>query len=209
MKKSFQNYLTIGFSLFIMVFFSCTPQKNSTVHINANLKSYFNYQPGSYWVFYDALNNYYDSLTVETYSDGQNTANNIQIESCDIGIFEYHLDSINVSAIWGLTLTQNNTLLTIGETIYSEFTQNFPFITGTSSFGNSNPYPEAVNTTFLSSFGVGNNNYTNVYEIIYTYSNTSYSDTFYINQDQGFLEIILNNQYFQKKLYLNRYKIIN
>jgi len=208
MKSIYQNYLaTIVFSMFIIGLFSCTPKKNtSTVYVNAGLKNYFNYQVGSYWVFYDSLNNIYDSICVTNYDDNFELTNNISNENVSIGIYGFYLNSTTDGMEWPIVLGGIKATLFVNDITY-RFTENFPFFTGLQSFAGSDPYPISSFTSLIGSNYINNIKYDSVYKLSFSYSNIVYSDTFYINRD-GFLIVILNNQYFHRKLYLDRHKII-
>lgn len=55
---------SIAFCLMLLSFFSCKKDKKPVIDISDELRQYFNYQPGTYWVYYDSVSGVTDSLWV-------------------------------------------------------------------------------------------------------------------------------------------------
>jgi hypothetical protein len=163
MKNNLHRRATIFFlTAFAVALCSCA-KKSNPVYINSDLKKYFDYKAGSYWVFYDSLNKYYDSLSVLAYQDDQGTINDVPTEQCSIGIYGYYLDSIGSDGTqWSFLLENSSSDLIINDGIYI-FTSYFPFPIGLQSFPNSAPYPISSNTSLIDSFSVNGNIYMDVY----------------------------------------------
>jgi|ERR1035437_9138224 hypothetical protein len=207
MKTLFNKSAIILFTIIIIAgLFSCSKQQQRVNNLNPDFKKYFDYQPGSYWVFYDSLNHHMDSLAVIGYTDKQVTINQgIIDEEVAIGMGEQNLDSLTNGIEWVLDLSSSyNSTLTIdigfNEMVYG-IADKMPFITG-KNIDNKYDSGSYRQTTLFSSYNIENTTYNNVYQILYYYNATSYSDTFYINKDNGFIAILLNNQHLHKRLFL-------
>jgi len=202
----------IGVSTFFMGLFACSKKEQlHPVYVDAALAKYFDYQPGSYWVFYDSLNNNMDSMyvfsadTLPPYIDPGNPNEEIRI---NMG-----LDS---SISFTLNLAANQSFLFVkyyhpnksvdGIEYPNVFTNNIPFDTG-SKLINGAYYNGYYQNTFIQDEKIGLTNYSNINDIAFNFSPTL-SDNFRINAPNGFLSISLNNQYAQRRLYLVSSKII-
>ena len=204
LKRTVKIYLCI---VLVAVLFSCGKEKEQINYINADFKKYFDYQQGSYWVFFDSLNHHRDSLYVYGVSDKQETVNQgVVDEELAIGMMEQDLDSATNSIEWALDLgAPYSSDLTIdlgfNEILYV-FLYNMPFQLET-VLGDNSVF-KSWTSTILPTFSIGNTTYNNVYEIFYLFNSNSYSDTFYLNADKGFIAIMLNDQNFHKRLFLTR-----
>src|SRR5690606_30040438 len=62
LKTKYLSCLICTITLYIS---SCTKlEKLPEVHVAEELMEYFNYQPGTYWVYYDSVNHVLDSIYV-------------------------------------------------------------------------------------------------------------------------------------------------
>jgi len=205
--------MKFGFILFtflvIINLFSCSKKTMQPVYVNTQLKQYFNYLPGSYWIFYDSLNNKKDSMyvaSVHTFPPFYNQ--NIPNETI------YYVMYIDTTVGMGLYLNYVGCNLEVsylpnlsnGSVEYPYyFTNMIPFDTGMDLI-NSTYFTGFYENSFIKSMQLGAYSCNNVYKI--QYDSSGVADVFYINEDIGFLAILFNNRYAQKHLYLINYKII-
>jgi hypothetical protein len=205
MKRCF---ISISFLVLINLF-SCSKNTIQPVYVNTQLKQYFNYLPGSYWIFYDSLNNKKDSMYVDQidtfppYSVGSNIAETVIYTlgiDTSIGIGLY---LANTSCDLRVSFLEYTPSESINYPYY--FTNNFPFDTGKEIINSIN-FNGFYENTFINNIQLGAYSCNDVYRI--QYDSSGVADVFYINEDVGFLAILFNNQYAQKHMYLINYKII-
>jgi hypothetical protein len=206
---NFKKWLPVAAVLLLAGFLHSCTKKPQGSSINAGFKSFFDYQEGSYWIFYDSVIKNYDSLYVNGYNDAPaNVADGVN-ELVTISMNEYYLDSVNGNQ-WILGLLGPSTAaMNIGSDTIDNYiiANNFPFKTGLIS--ESGTAFSSRTITSYPTYSIGGNTYSNVYQIAYAYHSGSYGDTIYINADYGFLAILLNNQYSHKRLFLSRSNIIH
>jgi len=208
MKLNVRKLIVVTSILLLVVagLCSCVRPKRSPVYVNADLRSYFGYEPGSYWVFYDSLHNTTDSLYVVNkidhapYYDGRSPNEVIEI---------YMINSPD-NLSWMLSLGAASTTMTVSDpnnpsrgVVADPLTNNWPFDQGTthSSFDSS-----TYECTFFPTAIVNTVAYNNVYKVVNT--KKTGSDTYYFNADNGFTGIQLNGAFYQKNLALVRYKVV-
>ena len=208
MKVNNPFYFLIGATIALcFISFSCN--KNSTqqpMYINATFKDYFNYQPGSYWVFYDSSNNEKDSYYVTSNEDYFPFTNNTPNEEIFINIHS------NI----------NQELLRFGMGVNAagfDFEDTFNDIFSESLINNQ--YAKLFDTItspfyklfFFEKYIIGTNSYTNVYMAINSVAPggayfSHESDTIFFNYSDGFIGFFYNNSYLVKRLVLINSKLI-
>jgi hypothetical protein len=198
------------FFLALTGLYSCTkPQAIQTNSLSAAFKSYFDYKPGSYWIFYDSANNYFDSVAVGAYTDQQVTTTLTSMEQVQIAMQDYYLDSSGVNLPWSMFLSGNTCSINITQRGYAlagfELAVGQPFQTGTITFNNLQSAQVIMTIAYMPSYNIGSVTYNNVYQVINAFDSYYYTDTFYINQDNGFVAVLLNSQ----RLFLSRDSIIH
>ncbi len=189
---------------------SCKPEPLKGERLNADFKQYFDYKKGSYWVFYDSLNNEQDSVVVTSYQDiaaqdGENKSDE-----------RVSLVAEHYSPKTGLVNYALNIYLTGPSKSRFEITDYKNQITY--FFVSGMPFTESDagdSTTELhtamkrqQSYVVNGVNYVDMYCITYKYNKQSYADTIYINADNGLVAVLLNDQYFHKRLFLQKSKLV-
>jgi len=200
--------------------YSCTkPQAIQPTYVSAGIKSYFDYKPGSYWIFYDSVNNYFDSVVVTNYADQQVTTTSTSTEQVQIAMEAFYEDTeyaAYASSPWSMFLAGNTCSIMPTLPLYSNYNRQngdelaigMPFQTGTNTFNNSQHEQIIMTTTLLPSYTVGAVTYSNVYQVINSFNSYYYADTFYLNQDHGFIAILFNSQ-FHERLFLSRDVIVH
>jgi len=178
------------------------PQNVQPTYISADFKSYFDYQPGTYWLFYDSVNNYFDSVVVATYTDQQVTTAQTSNEEVQIAMLGYYQGAMGSTSSWSMFLAQNTCSISFGASGYyeptgDELAKDMPFRTGSYSFSNNVTHqPVTWNTVLLPNYTLGTATFKNVYMITNALDNGAYAtDTFYINADNGFIAIMRHNSY--------------
>lgn len=199
------NKVLLLIALFVfIVLSSCIKDKKKPIYLNKDLKNYFNYQKGSYWIFYDSLNGKVDSLYVESninYSPfsyaGSNDPNEQQI-----------INIVGDSIRWKLTLTSNS--ISNIRIVYSNtLTKNVPFFIGRTNFDDGFYECSLIPTLTSNSM-----TYTNVYKINYVVQNGingrgDENNFYFINRDNGFIRIFINTKLLSKKMHLVKSNIIH
>ncbi len=82
---------TILFITATIVYFSCNKNKSNVISVNADIKSSFNYQPGTYWIYRDSLTGNIDSFFVRKNMSEISYLNGSGIENTQIQISQYHI----------------------------------------------------------------------------------------------------------------------
>jgi hypothetical protein len=174
--------------LIIAGFISCSTKKQNPVYLNADLKKYFDYQIGTYWLFYDSLNHRTDSLYVfSNHDDLPFWDGKTPTETIDIYLYDNLSWELILNSPYGSYIFMNDT----GEYI-DPLTKYMPF------------YTDGINSTLLPFYKIGAVTYKNVYKII----STETGDIYYINADCGFLAI-QQIKYTRKNLYLIKCNIVH
>ena len=182
--------ITFFYILIISELFSCiTTTNNNTVYINADLKKYYDYQTGSYLIFYESLNNYLDSSNI-SYYDYITYNNDRGEEMLDLDMGGFHLrlgDTAWTTDTFYFGFIVYNIYSSIefskGYSNYfiCSFTYSIPFLTGQFAIGTHGGLDAInINTNLLPTYTIGNITYNNVYEVAYSYTNTAYADTIYM-----------------------------
>ena len=167
-------------------------------------------------IFYDSLNNHFDSMGITYQSDisYSSSAYANGSETVDLIITNYFLNTgtstWNTDTTWfDFNLGDQTSEIVVYKgynTLGYPFTNKFPFITGTIPGINkaNSIYAISSNTILLPTYVVGNAVYDSVYQISYSYSNPVYADTFYTNNEHLLIKVILNDTIVRKRLYLMR-----
>ena len=181
--------------LILSVFMCCTKstkkQVAAPVNLNADFKDYFNYQPGSYWVFIDSPNLTRDSFYIVSYLDSPASRNSAANEAVKIIIRDSSFTLAGAPLRyedWTLSLTsQYYSLLSIESVgtnlFFDTLTSNMPF--STDSFSNAYSYRLC---SYSPTFSVNYATYSTVYNVLSTTNGIS-SILMRINHDNGFLRI--------------------
>ena len=181
--------------ILIVCIAACKKPGPTTVYLNTDFKKYFNYQVGSYWIMYDSVNNHTDSLVVVQYVNTPPYYNSSDANEYVYVVIKDYVENANSDTVtWILTLTApyyshlgyNSSIIPF--TDFPFFVYNIPFDNDT------NVYHYPIST-------IEGLSYTNVYRARVQYPN----DFFFINAYAGFLEILVNDQYLKKKLFLLSY----
>ena len=190
--------ITALFFLLIIGLLSCHEDKPTPENMNQAFKQYFDYQPNSYWVFHDSLNNHTDSLVVIQYIDRPPFYNSSDAyESMIIQINLYDIDSLADSSTWNLCLNAP---------YYSHIIAGSSLVPATEYiFVYNMPFDNDTNIYQIPNYTIGTLSYNNVSRVRVASPN----DFFFINSDDGFIEILLNDTYWHKELYLLRYNILH
>jgi hypothetical protein len=210
MKTTWQKYLSMVSGLFVLsTIYSCGKPFMGE-NLNSDFRKYYDYKVGSYWAFYDSLNNIPDTLYV--FGNMDQPPSSSSSEQVIISMNDY--DSLGSNG-WSLYLTGPSVAglhFFYGFTqIRYELTDGMPF--NVSKILNQDGSLNSV-TNLLPQCIIANQSYNNVYQISYFYIPISPSttirlaDTIYVNSDSGFIAVLLHNQYSNKRLFLNSCKLI-
>ena len=198
------NGLLIIFIIFILSVFSC--KKNDELShypINSDLKSAFNYLPGTYWIYRDSISGEIDSFAVRNNVFSTDVvAGNYAIDEIGINITQYRSSSVTDTSTWLVSLSINS----IGLTWYKNFYMGVYYFKLTPSF----MYPFNVgiiqnefgqtltDSGFLSqvysSYNLNNKVYSNV-AMVNHISENSYSLNLYVNPEFGFIKMRIYDAY--------------
>ena len=193
-------------------------------YLSYQLKNYFDYKVGSYWLYRDTVSGATDSFEVYSYVDDTAKLADVSTETVTISMIDYTISNSALidSAEWDYTLQQNNCNLRYNSLptnssafhslSYSPFTQGMPFKLGTATVSNSNCGATSYGINFLPYYTidtnvVGANTYSNLYQVHYQSASSSCSpssinDWMYITQNFGLVKMNINNQYLHKVLEL-------
>lgn len=224
----------LSFIVFAPILFTLACKKHKLtqppVYVSNQLKSYFGYKPGSYWIYKDSLNtDQTDSFVAYYYQDTSISINNASTEFVTVNMHAYTLGPNYVidSAGWSLVIQQNNTELSYqglpinssgsGHIVYTPFTEGFPFKLGGAAVNNTQ-CGSVVNYTIsylpfytIDSNVIDSNTYSNVYQMHYSAAvgnctPNGVNDWIYTTQAFGIIKMNLINQ--NKGLELVRCHII-
>ena len=172
-------------ALFFCAFAACKKPQNNPVYLNADFKSHFNYQQGTYWVMYDSVSGHTDSLYVE---DNINyppfsTANASAEENIMLlGHKDVAIDSILF--FWNITLEAPSFLLfqILNDNL---FTNDYTLVSG---------FPIITNNycILLPNYTDNNILYNDVYNIIIDDNSNNMHMIIYYSVAKGFITIMFN-----------------
>ena len=204
------RYLFCALILLVVSGFLCCKKSTkkeavvTPVNLNVDFKDYFNYQPGSYWVFDDSLNRMRDSFYVLSYLDSPSVGNTTASEQVKIVIRDSSFTWTGAPAWyedWTLSLTSAYySVLSIDSAgtnfFFDTLTSDMPF--SPDSYYNSHSYRRCL---LLPTYSVNNATYSNVTNIIsYTYGGCSILIN--INHDNGFLHMVFQTDSTARSVYL-------
>jgi hypothetical protein len=219
----------LGFVILIpFLFFLACKKKNPgqpPVYVSYQLKSYFDYKVGSYWIYKDTVTGDEDSFSVYSYTDDTTSINNVSTETVSINMRDYTIykASITDSAEWDFTLQENNSGLRYNSlptsssafhyVTYSPLTEGIPFnlLTGNISTPNCSATNYAIkfltNYNTIDSTITNPSTYSNVYQINYQSASggcspAALNDWIYITKSFGIVKMNINNSYLKKVLEL-------
>ncbi len=195
-----------------VLLFSCKKEpEKKPVYFDDEFKRTFNYQVGTYWVFYDSLNNRLDSLVVlnNEYFKPFSTSQPSEFYNISMHFFNSVSDTESTFLNIQLTAPYYSVLFLVYTTnatnvefeYPAEFLQKTPFETGATNISGSG-FVGFCKRTFIGNLQIGSKIYKNVYRIEYNDTHVPTMDVFYFNMEYGFLEILFDNQFMKRKLYL-------
>lgn len=171
-----------------------TPKIHTTVDQTAI--DYFNWKPGSYWIFNDSITGKVDSFNVDDYSfSTYTTGDNILCDLIRISIREYY-DTSTVYKLWQIELDAFTRGIALN---YYDLPLHF----AGALYYNIDPFVLTGGRTILPSVTVAAKSYNSVL------GSTTLTDTLLLNADSGLIKISLNNQYAQKNLILQKSHIVH
>ena len=207
MKKYFSLFLV--FAAILLLINACKKQGSGLPHktIDADLKTAFDYLPGTYWIYRDSITGRVDSFAVRsnTFNTG-NVSGNYIIDGIAIYIAEYNGGSIADTSLWIMSLSTNCINLIWDQNLagqqYFDFDPafNYPFSVGSLSTVGGNLGSDNSDGTInvFPSFTLLNNSFNEVAETYhsYKYVNTiDYYDVFYASADVGLVKMAINDYY--------------
>ncbi len=185
---------------------SCKKPEPEYHYVSKELKEYFDWKVGTYWVFYDSVAGKVDSVSVVGYAVNSPEMTGSRGEENVAFVMEgYYRGAGYDSCSWNFILSSSNSVFLSIKKVYSllaynKFMFNIPFYVGSYPSGDAT-HPTIV-STFYPTLNIGGNTYYDVYKIHFTYQNTQYYDTYYINKDYGIVAVFLKNELFNRRLYL-------
>ena len=173
-NTSLQTIKCLLVIVIVVTLSACT--KNPYTPINADVKAKFNYQPGTYWIYTDAISGETDSFSVRT-NTVQNS--NVLTEAIFMYITRYNLSAPNDTTLTRCMLSRNYV-----QTFALGATVTYPFKPGPIISGG---YVLGVN----SSYSVNGQTFADIAEITRSIQYPIIqTDTFYMNADVGIIKII-------------------
>lgn len=222
----------LSFIVFAPILFilACKKHKLSQppAYVSNQLKSYFGYKPGSYWIYADSgYNGQTDSLVVYNYQDTSISIYNVSTETITVSMYAYTKSNNHIidSAEWDIVMQQNNTELLYdgfpahNHLAYLPFTEGIPFALIGGAYNNT-VCNSVVNYAIsylpyytIDSNVIDSNTYSNVYQMHYLAPTGSctmkgINDWIYTTQAFGIIKMNLNNAYVQKVMELKYCHII-
>lgn len=186
---------------------SCGRVKNYA--IDADLKTHFNYNVGTYWIYKDSASGRVDSFAVfyNQYTPaGVSTADQHTADDINIGIEEFNTTGLLDSTQWSWYLVSN--IIEIDRYVIANGTDyniqyysfvSYPFQTGEvgSSIIVPNAYSNGLVTNIFPSYSVNGQAFSQVAEIYFNDSTSVppyHADWFYLSQDTGIIKMRLYGQ---------------
>ncbi len=205
MTKLLNYLLTACVLCYIATLPACKKPEPEYHYVSKELKEYFNWKKGTYWVFYDSVARKVDSISVLGIGVKTPQMTGTQgYESIGIGMIGYYRGAGYDTCTWNIILRSTDatslSLYNNAQTLNFSFLYGKPFYLGTYP-SSDDRYPKAI-STFYPTLNIGGNTYYDVYKIHYAYKNPQYYDTFYFNKDCGFVAVFLNDEFYKRRLYL-------
>jgi hypothetical protein len=212
MKPTLLKYTIIWLTLLSCIIASCTKKTKSTA-IDADVKKYFSFKKGTYWIYKDSVSGQMDSFAVEnnnTVSYPGNSYNSAFDDETDYyWVYANGVINDTISGYW--SLAQNGVSLYYAENsdYFSGPLFVYPFTAGYTfeyRYIISNVYP---------TFHLNGNTYNTVAEIGQTgpfadsTGTHTYNDLFYVSTDAGIIKMKFNHGTMQRNWELVRYHIVH
>ena len=184
----------------------CSKKTNYAVH--SDLKSAFNFKPGTYWIYQDSLGGSIDSFVVTANEFiPSHTYGSFTEDEYLIPIADYKLGPIygDDSTAWQMSLTVNTLDLILNSFIggnqarvsYAPFL-TFPFTVGAiSSISDAQGIDSGKVTQVFPTYTLNGQTYNNVAEVYHKQTNFTgklANNWFYINSDIGIIKMRVNYQ---------------
>ncbi len=198
---------SIRFVLFVLLLLAlgCT-KKPKTTPIDKDVKKYFCYKSGTWWIYKELVRN-----TIDSYSVYYNEY--LQSKDARDDLYEYEKDNIIVfrkgarigENIWSLSANTAGCLWRVYDTVEESINYQifqYPFKLGRASVNN------ALTNNIYPSYTVAGGNYQNVAEIVHD-EQPPYHDTFYVSQDAGIIKMSIDRPQFRMILELQRSSIVH
>lgn len=184
--------------LFALCMGCVKPQKPNYL-IDPNLKRFFDWKQGSFWIYIDSVTGKSDSFSVTEYFDNpMDYEPDYTKEQITILLNGYSLPEKHNIKRLSFSMEFNNSNLSIDSSgnfvVYHPF-MNYPIELGYIAKANYYDTTDttALNIQFFPSFLLNGNLYDSVYVIHYHYDNKMVDDFFYINRKNGLIKIQLND----------------
>ncbi|MBS1584112.1 MAG: hypothetical protein JSS82_00990 [Bacteroidetes bacterium] len=191
-----------------MLLMLCSCHKKKVVYngLPDDLKAYFGWQKGSYWIFKDTLRGTRDSFVVTSnlVGTGKKTfdrySDDYEYETLEMRIEEYYTNNTDSSRIWLFELNAFKGLYEsyLGSKSFSTeggFTYGWPFVPGTDTGGYVDVGKTVITRSLIVSTTINNKDYDNVYRYEVVNPSHNYDDDVMINKDSGLVRIVLNNAF--------------
>ncbi len=147
---------------------SCKQKENPKIFINEELRNYYNYQPGSYWIYYDSVSGATDSFYVEYNAEGINPSVGVDYITRSI---QLRSNNSKHSHPLSIKLEANGIFLNFDNVITGGvYTSEIPY------------------TTNITSIKIANNDFTNVKAVL-SYDSFFLEDIIYLQRDAGVIQI--------------------
>ncbi|MFI5196445.1 MAG: hypothetical protein ACHQD8_05085 [Chitinophagales bacterium] len=184
------GWYKLSMMLFVCLFIACS-KKNASTPVDAGLKKYFSYKPGTYWIYYDSVNLETDSFAitdnyVQQFSD--NNGNSYDYETDKIIAYKNGVGSF--SSEWYLynkviRYEYDSRIATINyDPLFT-----FPYLQSGLFF--SNGFAEYEN---IGNYQINNTNYTSVLKIYFISVKYNYNDTLLVSPDAGIIKMSIHHQ---------------
>jgi len=167
---------------------ACKKEGPAHIYINADLKTHFNYKPGSYWIYRDSLTGQEDSFFVltnefqtQSMTKDQDLVDDILIYIRERSISPGYADS----SAWAVYLSDNKWNLIWGR---NDPASSYPNI--------SYPFTNQNNTVIiniLSNYTCSANTFNNVAKMYLPIGYTQYNDWFYVTDSVGVIKMRINH----------------
>jgi hypothetical protein len=195
-----QHYFVCIALLLCIMTAGCKKQKHTP--INADMKRYFSFKKGTYWIYKDSLSGEMDSFIVLTNTYTTIATSNGEIEDEEIDDISVYTNGVfnSISCSWVLINNLVGYIISIDQTGLNYQLFIYPFQQGYTS-----PTTGYTITNVFATYYLDGNTFNTVAQI---YQN-GYSDLFYISIDAGIIKMKFNHTPLQKTWELQRYKILH
>lgn len=195
--------------LALLLFAIGCSKKQKTTPIDKDLKKYFSFKKGSFWIYKNNLKNIIDSYAVLnneyfTVTDTHDTK--YDAEKDNITVYRMGVIYDSIFYTWSLSSNGVSCLLRVTDTLEGSISINYgifqyPFKLGRSSVDN------ALTNNIYPSLTIAGRNYQNVAEIVHD-EVKPYHDTFYVSTDAGIIKMSIDRPQFRMILELQRSSIL-